>query len=117
MAGIIDIRFNLKEKRWTAQPRFAYDAQSYQNGAAIGIGRFPDMALYDLCEKVPLNIANQIRIHMHNRTYASPERELGEIHKCLDLDGHRPTPDEFRRRHADYITEKKLGRDYRSVHY
>lgn len=117
MAGIIDIRYNLHERRWEARPRFAYDAQSYREGPPTGIGRFPDVALYDLCNRVPLEIANSIRMYMDRRMYQAPERDLGENHRCLDMDGHRPTPDEFAKRHADYLLQKKLGRDHRAVSY
>lgn len=116
MAGIIDIRCD-SIHHWKAQPRFSYDAESYKNGAAIGYGRTRWEALSDLCTKVPLDIANKIRMHQNKRMYTSPERDLGEEHMCLDVDGHFPTPEEYRKRHDEYVMAKKLGHDYRSVNY
>ena len=115
MAGIIDVR-RIDYHRWVAQPRFAYDRESLENGAPAVEGVSPMMAVYNLAERLPEEMRLKLIRLCPEHFYQSPEYEY-ERDKCIDMDGHFPTMQEFRKRRSDYLLQKKLGRDHRSVHY
>lgn len=108
MAGIIDVRYNFKTKRWTAKPRFSYDSESYANGPASGDGIDPMGALYALANKLPLDLANKINTNVPRRIYRSPEY-IWMNDKCLEIDGHCPGKEEWVRRRKNFLTEIRLG--------
>ena len=108
MAGIIDIRFNQQTKRWTAKPRFAYDANSYKNGAASAESSDPSSAVWRLMDMLPEAIAQKLSLACPVRIYRSPEYEYMDD-KCIEVDGHKPTQEEWGQRRRDYLLQKKLG--------
>ena len=99
MAGIIDIKYDREKKTWTAKPRFANPAWGWADAAPSFEARLLPNALYGLCNMLPLDMANALRMHYPRRMYNSPERELGSVDKCIDVDGHCPSQEEFNRRH------------------
>ena len=107
--GIIDIRYNTHSKRWTAKPRFAFDAESYRNGAPSAEGNDPAGAVYNLCAKLPEDMARRLQIVCPERIYRSPEYEYMDD-KCVEVDGHRPNGNEFAIRRSNYLTRKQIER-------
>lgn len=103
MAGIIDIRYNPSTKMWSAHPRFVYDQETMEHGAPTCVGQTLQQAFYDLCEKLPSDMANSLRANYPRRLYNSPERELGSIDRCIEVDGHCPSREEFNRRRFVYM--------------
>lgn len=110
MAGIIDIRKNLKTGRWIARPRFSYDAESFKNGPASAEGLDPAGALYALSELMPEDKAIQIRRYCPERIYRSPEY-VWMNDKCMELDGHCPRKEEWAKRRADFLFDCRMGRE------
>ena len=109
MAGIIDIRKNIKTGRWVARPRFAWDMETIRNGVPSADGIDPEMALYNLSDFMPEDMANQIRLHCH-RSYRSPEY-VWMYDRCMEMDGHCPRREEWAKRRADFLLDCKLGNE------
>lgn len=107
MSGIVDVRMCEKTGRWHAKPRFVFDRESMEHGAPSGEGSDPTTALYDLCRKMPLELANKIQMYCH-RMYRSPEY-VWMNDKCMELDGHFPTREEWAKRRMDFEIDVKLG--------
>lgn len=105
MAGIIDIRYNLKTRRWVAKPRFAYDRESYQNGAPSVEGLTPYLAAYNLTQLLPEELGRQLSQQIPHRIYRSPEYEWKDD-KCVEMDGHCPYRYEWGQRRIKYLREK-----------
>ena len=109
MAGIIDIRFDYKTRIWTAKPRFAYDAESYRNGAVSAQAKTPDQAVYALADKMPEDIKRQLLIACPERIYRSPEYEWMDD-KCIEVDGHCPWRGEWAERRRKYLLDKEINK-------
>lgn len=104
MAGIVDIKYNILTRLWTAKPRFAYDKESFENGAPQATGHTAAIAVYNLCDKLPEDMANQLRKYCPSRIYNSPESPMFTTgYKCIEVDGHCPNSDEWRSRRDEYI--------------
>ena len=106
MACIVDLKFDLIKRVWTAKPRFANPAWGAAENAPSCTERLLPNALYGLCDKLPIMMANAYRKVYPRGIYASPERELGSEDKCIEADGHRPSQEEFNRRHFAYMRDQ-----------
>lgn len=109
--GIVDIQYDIKTKTWTAKPRFSYPGMPdfVKNIVHEGHGRVWQEALDDLIHQLPQDLAQPLSRHRYGRVYNSPERELGSDDRCVEVDGHWPSPQEFRKRHDDWVLRRQLG--------
>ena len=98
----------MKTKMWTAKPRFVYDMDTMEHGAPSVTEHRLENAFFGLCKKLPEDMANRLRFNYPRRMYNSPERELGSIDKCIEVDGHCPCQEEFNRRHFAYMRAKVI---------
>lgn len=109
MAGIIDIRYNIKTRRWTAQPRFAWDAETMANGAPSVDGITPSDAAMKIAELLPIEMGSKLSCQIPRRIYRSPEYEWVDD-KCVEIDGHCPTKQEWADRYIVYRRSKEMQR-------
>ena len=107
MAGIIDIRYNYKTRRWTAKPRFAWNAETYRNGIPSAEGLTPADAAYRIAELLPEEMGRRLSWGIPRRIYRSPEYEWMND-KCIEVDGHCPSRQEWAERHLAYQRAKAI---------
>lgn len=108
MAGTIDVRYNARTRKWVAKPRFVYDAETMKNGAPSVEGSTPAIAVYNLCELLPTEMARKLKIACPERLYRSPEYEWADD-KCIDVDGHCPNRYEWADRRRLYLLRKTIN--------
>lgn len=114
MAGIIDIRYNPKTRRWVAKPRFVWDAETMKNGAPTAEGASPTAAAYEIAQLLPDEMGAKLSWHIPRRIYRSPEYEWMDD-KCIEVDGHCPSRYEFQKRRATYLRKKEIESIINSV--
>lgn len=107
MAGTIDIRFDHQKHIWTAKPRFAHAAWGWDAPTAEGRSFYD--AIANLTDKLPDEMANAVRMNTPRRIYRSPEL-IWVDDRCIDIDGHCPSREEYRQRRAAWELKQKFGR-------
>ena len=108
MAGIIDIRYNLNTRRWTAKPRFSWNAETYHNGVPSAEGTTPADAAYNIALLMPDEMGARLSRGIPRRIYRSPEYEWMDD-KCIEIDGHCPSLEEWARRRDAYLRKKIIS--------
>lgn len=106
MAGIIDIRYNTRTRRWSAKPRFVYSRETMENGAPSAEGITPNLAVASLVALLPEEMGRKLQLANPERIYRSPEYEWVND-KCIEVDGHCPNRREWWDRRIAY--ERKKG--------
>lgn len=118
MAGIIQIRYNFKTKRWTAKPDFAHPAWGWKENAPSADAADSSTAIYNLCDLLPEDMAHSVQLACPERVYRSPEYEWMSD-KCIEVDGHCPCRKEWWDRRLKYmqLTNKSTKQYYgHSIH-
>ena len=108
MAGTIMMRRE-RDGHFHARLNFVCEGVTYEDKDRLeGIGQSAEIALADLVPKLPPNL--QMRVNGLDRWtfYNSPEY-IDIADKCVDLDGHRPTREEWRLRRSRFLREVELG--------
>lgn len=108
MAGIIDIRYNVHTRRWTAKPRFVWSRETMEKGAPSVEGITPNLAVAELIPLLPEEMGRKLGIANPQRIYRSPEYEWKDD-KCIEVDGHCPNRNEWGDRRRAYLRKKQLA--------
>ena len=108
MAGIIDIRYDMRTRRWTARPTFGHPACGFADKAPSAEAGYPAGAVYELCRLLPEDMARRVQLACPQRIYRSPEYNYMDD-KCIEVDGHCPRRDEWARRRLAYMRKNNLS--------
>lgn len=93
-----------------ARPTFTCKGMDFNDPVPEGKWTDPWIAYLRLIPLLPESIREQAGSVDKWRMYRAPEY----IHmddRCVELDGHKPSRDEWARRRADFLLSRKLGHE------
>ena len=86
---------NGSAKFYFARPEFLYAGMPKSGKPAFGRGIYPWMAVVELAKYLPRDLREQLMERKPEDIYPRPDCEIQQEHLCIDMDGYKPTRDEW----------------------
>jgi len=106
--GIIMIRYSFEDHLFHAKPTFVCEGMGYDDPKPEGKWTNAWMAFQRLIPLLPEPIQTQARGVDRWRMYNAPEY-ISPSDRCVEIDGHKPTKYEWKRRRDNFLLQRELG--------